>query len=118
MSACSPIFRNINQSSHWLIFTTGSQTSGGTIYLQASSDATHYTIISNIGTLSANGTGIVQAGGYFPEIQACISGLSGGAPSVTATYTASTGAIVTPANAGYATRISPSPLSRSVPEQA
>jgi hypothetical protein len=105
-SGCSPVLRNINQSAHWLSYSVSGTISAGLIYLQGSGDSTHWTTISNLGVLSSGVTGSVQAGGYYPEVEACIEFLTG-TGQVSAVYSASTGAIPTPGNAGYATNDTP-----------
>jgi hypothetical protein len=108
-SGPSAIFRNINQSSHWLTWCAGSAVTGGTIVMRSSASGTFTDAIpiSNVGVLAANQCGSIQAGGYYPNVDAYIQGFTGGAPGVTATYSASTGVTPTPANAGYATTDQP-----------
>lgn len=106
-SGRSAIMRNVNQSSHWLTYCAGAATSGGTIEIDGSADGTHWVTISNLGVLAANQCGVIQGGGYYPAISAYLSGVAGAGPSINATYSASSGAIATPSNAGYNTTDQP-----------
>ena len=69
-AVASVIFRNINQSSHWLTYCAGSGTSGGTIEIDGSADGVNWVTISNLGSLQANTCGAIQGGGYYPDISA------------------------------------------------
>lgn len=99
----SVIFRNINQSSHWLTWCVGGT---GTftsiqIFLEESADGqSNWQAISNVGV---NQCGVVWAGGYYFAVRAHIAALTGtGSLLVNATYSASTGTIATPTNVGLA----------------
>ncbi len=107
-NGCSAPVRNINQASHTVLFyTNGSAT--GTIYMQGSNDNSHYAPMSNVGDLSLSTSpvlNIIQGGGYFAEVEICITGLNA-AGVVSAWYSSSTGTTPYPSNTGYVTTDQP-----------
>lgn len=93
----SAIFRNINQSSHWLTYCT-SGASAVSVWLEASGNGTTgWVTISNVGTSATAACGTIQAGGYYANVRANFT-ITGG--TITAFYSASTGTTATPSNAG------------------
>jgi hypothetical protein len=96
---------NANQSSHWLFYTT-SNTTAISIYLQGSFDNVNFVTISPIGV--ALSSGIVQASGYYPYVQAIIGSSScSGSCIINAWYSGSTGPVNLPANTGLGTTSQP-----------
>src|SRR5579862_3786166 len=89
-TARSVVVRNINQSSHYVIYCeTAGGSANGTIDIEGSGDGVHWVPISNIGTIFASNCQPIQAGGYWAYVTVRIMSISGGA-TVTAWYSAST----------------------------
>jgi len=99
-TARSVVVRNINQSSHYVIYCeTAGGSANGTIDIEGSGDGVHYVPISNVGTIFPSNCQPIQAGGYWAYVTVRIISISGGA-TVSAWYSASTGSTSVPSNTG------------------
>jgi hypothetical protein len=99
----SGVVSNVNQSSHWLSTCISGQALTINIWLEASPSglANTWQPISPVSTQS-NGCGIVWAGGYWFDVRANFTVVSGSLLSsgVVSTYTGAVGPLALPQNAG------------------
>jgi hypothetical protein len=99
-SGPSAIFRNVNQSSHWLTYCVTGSPTALSIWLEQSADGlTNWMPISAIGT-NKGGCGLLTTGGYWFAVRANKTITGGLSPTVTAIYSASTGTLGTPNDVG------------------
>lgn len=95
--------RNINQTTHWLVYcSTGTQPTGTiSIELDGSFDGTSYTTASRVASLPITQTcGLLQASGYYPFLRAQYSGQAGAGATFSIWYSGSIGAVSLPTNVG------------------
>lgn len=97
----SATIRNINQSSHTLFWTTTGGPPSVLIYLVGSFDGVNWQPITRSGVLDG---GVLQTGSYFPQVQAWVCLLSGGA-TLTAWYSGAGGPTDFDGQAGQAVPI-------------
>jgi hypothetical protein len=106
-NGCSATFKDNGQGQNTLFFVTANFT--GTIDLEwkPQGQSTYYTITQASYSADTSNSHTLQFGGYFPNIRACISNISGG--SLAAWYNATSGPVPT-ALSGLGTNGPTSPI--------
>ena len=119
-SATSGQIRNVNQTTHWLIYCTNAlQSAPITVQLQGSFDGGNYVIFSRIATLPVTQScDILQASGYYPYVTATYNGLAGAGATISMWYSGTVGPTALATNAGQGAPSSLITTIQPVPFQA